>query len=191
MCHKLKIFALISALIFCSHRADAANVSSGIQSKASLSSSCVVSATNVNFGTVTPANTGSLYTTSKVSLTCSNNLSYRVVLSTGNSAANTDSNGYGLASTLNNTFIRTSNPLFTTNYVGGPARIMNGSISSDYLVFNLFEDSAHTIPFIDANYLTQTGTGANQDIPVYAALPLEQYITPDVYTQTVMVVITF
>lgn len=188
----LKKLATVFSILCLSQIVYAGNVNVATKATASLAGSCQVSSHNINFGTFSPASSGALYLNSSVDLLCSKNLTYNIVLSTAANSSEIDpSTGYGNNSTVGTTFIRTSNPLFTTSYPGGPARIMTGTISSDMLVFNLFSDSSYSTPFIDAYYLTKTGTGSLQSVPVYAKLPLQQYVTPDNYSQSVMVFIKY
>lgn len=182
---------ILSALFILTQNTQAANLTSSIKTSATLSATCQITTNNLNFGVFSPATSGSLYVNTNLILNCSKNLSYKIILSSASSSSNMDSNGYGIASDLNETFIRTSNPNFATSYPLGAARIMNGTKSSDQLVFNLFSDSNHTTPFLDTFYLNEVGTGSAQTIPIYGALPLDQFITPDNYTQSVMVFISY
>lgn len=188
----LKKLISVFSLVCLYQVAQAGNVNVATKATASLTGSCQVTSHNINFGTFAPATTGSLFINSSVDVLCSKNLPYNVVLSTASNSSQLDSStGYGNNNTVGVTFIRTSNPLFTTSYPGGPARVMTGTKSTDQLVFNLYSDSSYSTPFIDAYYLTENGTGGLQSIPIYAKLPLQQYVTPDNYSQSVMVFLKY
>ena len=183
------LFLVFNALL--TNPSFAGNTTATTKATALLAGGCIMQTHTINFGTMTPSTSGSLYSTSSVDLICSKGMTYNVILSSGNgSPGSVASNGYGVEADNGTSFIRTSNPIFTTN-VYSSARIMNGTKSSDYLIYNLYMDSAHTQAFIDSAYVTRTGTGTNDSVPIYAKLRLQQYITPDNYTQTVVVTISY
>ena len=164
---KSKISLLALALAAISSQAFAGTTSANFQSTATLSSSCVVSATNVNFGTITPAATGTTTATGTITSTCSNNVAYSLSISAGSSAAIT-------ARTM----------------VGGTAG------NTDKLAYNLYTESALTNVWGDGTTgngakVSLTGTGIAQTSTVFGSLALNQYLKPDTYTDNLTVTLAY
>ena len=127
------------------------------QVTATVAASCVVSATNVAFGSITPAATGNASATGTITSTCTKSTPYTLNINAGGSGS--------IA-----------------------ARTMGGAVSgnTDKLAYNLYTDAAYANLFGDGSGTSKnvslTGTGAAQTTTVYGNLALNQYLTPDTYT---------
>lgn len=80
---KSKISLLALALVALSSQAFATSITSSLQSTATISSSCLVSATDISFGSYSPR-TGSS-TSGTITSTCSNAVPYTISMSSGGS----------------------------------------------------------------------------------------------------------
>ena len=160
---KLSLVALALAAI--SSQAFAGTATGTFQATATLSSSCLVSATNVNFGTITPAATGTTAATGTISSTCSKNIPYTLSINAGSGT-------------------------FATRTMGGAA-----SGNTDKLNYNLYTEVAATNIWGDGTASTVkvslTGTGASQSSTVFGQLPLNQYLKPDTYTDNLSVTLAY
>jgi spore coat protein U-like protein len=153
----LSVFGVSSAL--------AASASSNIQVNATVNPSCVVSATNVAFGTFTPAATGNASATGGISSTCTKTTAYNITIDGGASGSIAN-------------------------------RAMAGATqgNADKLSYNLFLDAGHSSIWGDGTTggkLSAVGNGAAQAATVYAKLPLNQYLTPDSYADTLTVTLAY
>jgi spore coat protein U-like protein len=151
---------------------------------ATLSSSCVVSATNMSFGTISPSQSGSQSATASITTQCTKGSTYVIGLNEG-SAGYIQNNG-------------------AWSYLGY-IRIMNTSGGSQ-LLYNIFKDSAHTQLFGGptawgqssgqggqgtAVMVTKTGTGLPDVTNMYGIMPSNQFVTPGTYSDTIPVVVSF
>lgn len=163
----LKISALVMALGFGSS-AMAVNVNGNFQSNAVISSSCLLSASAVAFGAFTPTATATtLSANGTVSATCSNGVPYALSLDGGTKGT------------------------IATRKMGG-ANVAN----ADLLIYNIYTTTAKTTIFGDGttgsgSKINSTGTGSAQAITVYGGLLTNQYVTPDNYSDTLTVTMTY
>lgn len=161
----LKISALVMALGFGSS-AMAVNVNGNFQSNAVISSSCLLSASAVAFGAFTPTATATtLSANGTVSATCSNGVTYALALDAG-----------------------TKGTIGTREMGGGNVA------NADKLAYNIYTTTAKTVIFGDGttgSKINSTGTGAAQAITVYGGLLTNQYVTPDNYSDTLTVTMTY
>lgn len=163
---------------------DAGSSTSGFKSSATLSSSCIVSATDMSFGTINPAQSGSPAATASITTQCTKGSTYVIGLNEG-SAGYIQNNG-------------------TWSYLGY-IRIMNASGGSQ-LLYNIFKDSAHTQLFGGptawgqsagnggqgtAVMVIKTGTGEPDVTNMYGIMPANQFVTPGTYSDTIPVVVSF
>jgi len=138
------------------------SASSSTSASATVTSSCNVSATNIDFGTVALL-TGSKDAQGTLSILCSSALPYTVSLSGGNSGA--------------------SDPT--------QRRMSSGGAS---IVYGLYQDSARLSAWGDtvgANTASGTGTGAAQDLTVFARIAAQSTPAPGTYTDTIVVTVSY
>lgn len=141
------------------------STTSNLQTNATLNSSCEFNATPINFGTINSGDS-SVQTTSTVNVICSKSVSFAIAFDTG---------------------------LYGT--LGLPSsRKMRGVISNnqDYITYNLRKGS-HTgtlLNNVGPGRLLGSGTGIYQEITIYAEL-YSTYVTPDSYSDTTTMTITY
>jgi len=155
---------LALALAAISTQAFAGTETATFQSTATLNASCVVSATNVNFGTITPAS-GVTNANGEITSTCSKSLPYTIVISGGTSGI---ANARTMAGTAGNTD--------KLKYYLSPT----ASYSSSW------GDGTNGTTIVN-----RTGTGAAQSNTVYGSLPINQYLKPDTYSDNLTVTMTY
>lgn len=152
------------ALGLISAQAFAASTSANFQTTATLNGACVISATNVAFGAVTPSATGNATANGIVTYTCSRGIVGDVSISAGSSGdgfnrkmsgsnGNTDKLAYALT---------TNNGVDTSS--GGETGTYFGSF---------------------------LGSGAAKTITVTGTMALNQYLKPDAYTDSLTVTLSY
>lgn len=124
---------------------------------------CLVSATNVNFGShgILSSNVD---TTGGVSVTCSPTTPYSVSLGNGQ------------------------------NGTGPVARRMRKGVGTEYITYGLYRDEDRLLPWGDTvptNTVAGTGNGLARNIPVYARVPPQNTPSPGLYTDTVVITVTY
>lgn len=161
--NKLFKSSLILVAALSAVAAQAGSVNAPLEASATISSSCVVSATNVSFGTVTPAATGDVSATGSIKAHCTNGTAYKITISAGSSA---DANARKMAGTSGNT---------------------------DKFAYNLYSDAGATQVWkaTEADGIAGTGNGAEQVLNVYAKAPLNQYLKPDTYSDSLTVTLSY
>lgn len=161
----LKISALVMALGFGSS-AMAGSVTGSFQSNAVITSSCLLSASAVAFGAFTPTSTATtLSANGTVSATCSNGVAYALSLDAGTKGT------------------------IGTRQMGGA-----NAANADLLAYNIYTTTAKTTIFgngTTGSKINSTGTGSAQAITVYGGLLTNQYVTPDNYSDTLTVTMTY
>lgn len=151
----------ISLASIAASSADAATSTANFQVTATVAATCVISATNLAFGTYAGVQTDS---TSTLSATCTNTTPYTIGLSVGaavGATATTRSMTGPSAALLGYTLFRDS------------ARILNWGFTAGI-------DTASGI-----------GSGAAQSVTVYGRVAAGQYVLPGAYTDTITATITF
>ncbi len=121
---------------------------------------CTVSATAVAFGNYTGA---IVDVTGTITVNCSRGAAYDVGLNAGTATGAT----------------------ITNRSMTGPAGALLG--------YGLYSNSTHTTNWGNTaatNWVTGTGSGANQVITVYAQLPAGRYVAPGSYTDTITVTVS-
>ena len=129
-----------------------------------LQASCIVSATNIYFGTVGLL-TNNIDTTGTISVTCTSTTPYKIALSYGNGVGA----GTGRA-----------------RYTPGP----NGSQIS----YNLYSDSGRSSIWgsnLGVDTVNSTGTGADQDFTIYARVPPQTTQPAGTYSDTIVVTVNY
>lgn len=166
-------FAAISILSLQS-QGIAGSTTASTKTTATITGSCQISATNVNFGELSAQNgsPATLWATGGVQTQCTKNSSYNVQLSMGN---NPDSDNW---------------------------RRMTGANSGQTIQYTLCQSKSATgtwgtasggcnVPWRGTSFpLTSTGTGANQSFPVYG-WSSTGFFTPDTYTDSIVATINF
>lgn len=158
------------------------NVKGVMKSTAQLAGTCSISATLVSFGEWKPnlptvyANSASQKATNIISVLCSNKLPFT---------------------------IKGPHNLEKPGAVG---QFMTGATSSDQLVYNVYtkDDFSANTWFADGKpqvngtttFITSTGTGVTQNIPLYfylysAAVWPKTWVRPDVYTDNYVLTLTY
>lgn len=160
-------FALTALVAVFSVHANAATTTTTFSVDATVSDSCSVSATQLDFGAIDPLNnaTNDTDATSTVDVTCSSGTGYDVGLDAGTGGDGT---------------------------VTGRAMSDGGTNTLNY---SLYTDSARTTNWDDAggtNTVTGTGDGTALSHTVYGRVPSGQETTPvGTYTDTITVTVTY
>lgn len=145
----------------------AAGPTGNFQTNAVINSSCVLTASSVAFGAYTPTATAtSLTANGTINATCSNGVVYNLALDGGKG---------GIA----------------TRKMAGAA-----SGNADFLFYNIYTTSAKTVIFGDGttgngSKITVTGNGNSQATTIYGSLLTNQYVTPDNYSDSLTVTMTY
>jgi len=162
---KTKISVIALALAAISSQAFAGSATANIQATATLNSACVVSATNVAFGAITPAATGNTTATGTITSTCSKSVPYTLTINAG------------------------SGTIAARTMVGAATG------NTDKLAYNLYADAGATLVWGDATgssvKVMGTGSGTAQTSTVYGSLSNNQYLKPDTYTDNLTVTMTY
>lgn len=158
----LKQIILVASLSFSEQAFANTTTSHTFQSSATLSSSCTVSATNIDF----TIGSGGDRKTGNITTVCSNNLPFVISFNNG----------------LNGNGTTTPKRYLTSN----------SSSNQDKLYYSLFQNSLQTISLgsVATNWIRGVGTGIIQNIPFYADLSTS-YVTPDIYTDTVTITLNY
>ncbi len=122
---------------------------------------CIVSAQDIDFGTRGVLSTN-VDVNGQVSIACSPTTPYTVALSQGGANA------------------------------GPVARRMTRGV--EFITYGLYSNAARSLPWGDVtptNTVGNTGTGLAQNLPVYARIPPQRTPTPGVYSDTIVVTVTY
>lgn len=162
-----KIAAVVGSLaLLGSVGANAATATATFQVTATVASSCLVSATELAFGSITPTEAATeLAKTSNISVTCSNTHPYTVNVGFGANGG-TEAN-----------------------------RFMKNSANADKLAYNIYTEAAHTNVLGDGSGVSKNvpmvGTGAAQTITVYGKLLQNQFVSAGTYADTLTVNVAY
>lgn len=141
----------------------AGTTNANFQASASLNGACTVLVNNISFGSVTPALTGEATATGEVKYKCSKGMAYTLGISKG-------------SGTLAN-------------------RKMKGSLGDD-LSYNIYASDPKD-PLNEGggiwgeNLYQMRGKGVEESLPIYGNMPLNQFVRPDTYSDTLVVSITY
>jgi len=163
---KIQSKLLAMLLILSASTAHAATATGNLSVTATVSGTCTLTTTPVAFGTYDPAAGADDTATGAVTVTCTSGTGYTVSLDAG-------------ANELTPGDITTRRMLANT---------------SDYLPYQLYQDSGHTTAWGDTGgaILTgQTGNGSAQAINVYGVIVKNQYVAAGSYVDTVVVTVTY
>ena len=163
-----KIAAAVGSLaLLGSVGANAATATATFQVTATVASSCLVSATELAFGSITPieSDTVGLAKTSTISVTCSNTHPYTVNVGFGANGG-TEAN-----------------------------RFMKNSANADKLAYNIYTEASHTNVMGDGTGVSKNvplvGTGAAQTVTVYGKLLQNQFVSAGTYADTLTVNVAY
>lgn len=162
-----KIAAAVGSLaLLGSVGANAATATATFQVTATVASSCLVSATELAFGSITPTEAATeLAKTSTISVTCSNTHPYTVNVGFGANGG-TEAN-----------------------------RFMKNSANADKLAYNIYTEASHTNVMGDGTGVSKNvplvGTGAAQTVTVYGKLLQNQFVSAGTYADTLTVNVAY
>ncbi len=134
------------------------------QVTATVEDACVVSATNLTFGTYTPLSGDDLDGSTTVEVTCTDSTGYEIGLDPG----------LGGGATV-------------------ASRIMSDGSGND-LVYTLYEDAGRTAVWgetLATDTVVDTGTGGAQNFTIYGQITGSQTVPPGSYSDTITVTVTF
>jgi len=141
--------------------AQATQTTATMSNSATLAAYCTVSTGSLAFGTYNGS--GAVSTTANVSVTCTKTTSYTVALDAG-----------------------------TTSGGSLTVRKLVGGSSGDTLNYTISQDSGHTTNWSTAaSAESGTGNGSAQTLVAYGNIAAGQFVTPDSYTDTVTVTLTY
>jgi len=133
-----------------------------------LTSSCAISASTLNFGAAVGLLTSAVNGTTTVSVTCSNTTPYNVGLDAGTVSGST----------------------VTARLMAGTTAGNTGTTMS----FGLYQDSGHATLWgntVGTNTVSGTGNGSAQSITVYGQVPAQTTPKPDTYQTTITATVTY
>ncbi len=168
---KIKIYtSTICLLIGITSQAFASNTSTNFESNATLNSTCEISTANINFGNFIPSSTGSVDIVGNINTLCSKGISYTIGITSGISGNH--GNRYMVGSNGN-----TDKLNYSLKFISGLTYVNWGESTSigD-------PDKVKSVLINDGTALTHT---------IYARIPSNQYIKPDVYSDNLTVIVTY
>jgi spore coat protein U-like protein len=161
----LPIFAVIASTVLLPDAGIAATVTTTFGVQITITNACtIVSATNMNFGSVGVIGAAGVDATSTITVQCTTSAPYNIGLNVG----------AGSGATV------------TT-------RLMTSG-ASNTVSYSLYQDAAHTLvwgPTIGTNTVASTGTGASQAFTVYGHVPSQTTPPAAVYNDTITVTVTY
>lgn len=159
-----KLLTLTFLAIF--SQAFAEEGTTNIQSSATLNPTCLISASNINFGVISTSPSGEQPATGIISLICNKDQPYRISVGAGKSGVVTARTMVG--ADINNT---------------------------DTLKYNLYIDTETTQYLGDAFKggfsITGQASGSMQAITIYSKLSLNQYLKPDIYSDNLTIKVDY
>jgi spore coat protein U-like protein len=162
--------AAVALALSASTGADAATAQQTINVSAQVNASCSLSTVALNFGVYDPLVTNAtadLTAQTDISVTCTNNASTTISLSSGGQA---------------------------TTGAGATRQLTDGAATPHFLTYSLYSDAARGTPWGDgtlAPLLAYTGTGALQPVTIYGKVDKAQSATAGSYTDVITATITF
>lgn len=141
--------------------AKAATATATMGVSATVQATCLISTTNLAFGTYTGIAVSS---TSSVSVTCTNSTTYNVGLNPGLASGAT----------------------VTTRKMTGPSSSLLA-----YSLYSDAARSTNWGQTVGTDTIAGTGNGSAQALTVYGQLPAAQYVTPGAYSDTITATVTY
>lgn len=161
----LSMFALLVAGASAPTAAVAATVTTTFNVQITITNACtIVSATNLNFGSVGVIGASGVDATSTITVQCTSLAPYTIGLNAG----------IGSGATV-------------------ASRLMTSG-ASNTVSYSLYQDAAHSLvwgPTIGTNTVAGTGNGASQAITVYGHVPSQSTPAAAVYNDTITVTVTY
>ena len=157
----IRALALVGSSILLATTGQATTAGGSMAVKATVQSSCSVSAVALDFGTVTLLGAGNQDNQSTLKVTCTSGTGYNVGLDAG------------------------LNGVDTTH-----RSMTSGSNSLNYALYidsNRTQNWGNTAPPDSTDTAVGTGNGTEQDLTVYGRIPGGQNVAPGLYTDTVTV----
>lgn len=176
--------AVIGSMFLINNVSYASSVNGTTKATASLTGSCILSMSNVSFGTYIPSN-GDVFSSAIIKTTCSKGLTYSI---------QNDSQG------LN---IEQNNNKYAFPPTGSRWSRYMLDVGNNRLYYNLFLDSQYSMVWGGDNsygnisgysgkvQIYLTGTGEEQASSIYGAMSGGQYVPPGAYSSTLPVVVVF
>lgn len=131
---------------------------------AKVNSTCTISANSLSFGTINSSPTGNAMNNSSIVATCTKDTAFTIAFDGGSASS-----------------------IFS--------RHMSGQNSLDTLNYNLYKDTTYSQVLGDGQngsyMIADVGTGLTQEYMMYGALPLNQFTTPDLYSDTISVLLNY
>lgn len=159
-----KILGLFAILYATS--ALAGSTSTNFNSSVTISPKCTISGTKIDFGDVSPKNSGFVSVSSLINSICTKSTPYTIIIGSGE-------NGDILNRKLKGT----------------------NAGNNDKLIYTIYNDPSFSQIIGDGTNGTITlsgiGTGGNVSMTIYGYLNLKQYISPDYYYDNLSVVINY
>lgn len=160
---KFKLLAMAALAALSGSAMAAGSATANFQVTATVNSSCTVAATNVAFGAITPAATGTAPAQGTITSTCTKNTPYNLAINAGSGTIAARS----MAGTSGNTDKLLYN-LYTDNTY---TKVWGTTVGSDTVAV--------------------TGDGTAQTSTIYGRLDLNQYIKADNYADNLTVTINY
>lgn len=180
-------------LLFVSSISYSQTVNNNLKTSAMLQENCILLVSNIDFGTYN--NEVHNFASGSINVLCNKNTSYSIGI-------NYYLNGFTQSQSA--FLFKNSSKPFSVNSGTFTMAAMYNTNSTDYLLFNLFQDSTYTKIFGDANGLGfdwsglgsqvsvyKVSTGEIQKTTIYAASPSGQFPKPGSYNATYGVNVTF
>lgn len=170
MINRTKLGAVIIAALSGTAMA-AGTATANFEATATLNASCTLSADNMNFGSISPSTSGFATATGNLTATCTKDIPYKIAMGVGISGADSVLTR-AMIGGVGNTDKLSYNMYFLAIYV--PRNIWGGGLSGTQM-----------------NVPEFVGTGSAQSIPIYGRMPLNQYVVPDNYSDTLMLTLEY
>jgi len=154
--------ASVAAFLCAAGSAAAATATSTFTVTITITSACTVTTTSNMAFASTGLLNAAVNATAGFNVTCSTGTSYAIGLDNG------------------------------SNVSGSQRRMKGGASNSEYISYNLYSDSNHTVVWDNTTTVSGTGSGSAQSLIVYGQVPVQT--TPSAasnYTDTVTVTVTY
>lgn len=163
---KKKITLLLLSSLVSLSQAQATNVSSNLNSSASIAPKCTISGNKIDFGDISPRNLGFVSVNSILKTICTKSTSYTIIIGAGETG-----------------------DILNRKLKGNTAG------NNDKLNYTIYDTSSFKNILGDGTngtmVISGTGTGKSEDIVIYGYLNLKQYISPDYYSDSLSVIINY
>lgn len=145
---------------------DATTLTNNINSSATLSPKCTISGNKIDFGDISPKNSGFVSVTSILRTICTKSTAYTIIIGAGETGDILNRQLKGITSGNNDK--------------------LNYTIYDSSSFINIVGDGTNGTVLISG-----IGTGNTENITIYGYLNLKQYISPDYYSDNLSVTINY